>query len=219
MKFNANFFIFIAILNCNQLYLKAGERFALADHKSSYPTTSRVSVFAPQYKSDISDDVHDTTDEEIVSEKSTPRVDRYEDTHTPSKQYRISIVPQIWITNHESGPIEVSLYLRTPYDTTSYDKDNDFSYETSSQHVTLAPGQTTIIHAPLQSKLHGVKISYNPVNPAAQRLTFRTRSMLPIDDIAVGEKFYSHNIIVQNRSIAMNRFTHHTKTNVLHKDY
>lgn len=219
MKLNTIFLIFIAMLNCHQLCLKAGERFALADHKASYPTTSRASVFTSQYKSDISDNMHDTTDEESASEKSTPRVYRYEDTHTPSKQYRISIVPQIWITNHESGPIEVSLYFRTPFDATSYDKDNDFSYETSSQHVTLTPEQTTIIHTPLHSKLHGVKISYHPVNPAAQRLTFRTRYILPIDDIAVGEKFYSHNIIVHNRSITMNRFTHNQKTNVLHKDY
>jgi hypothetical protein len=214
------FLIFIAMLNCHQLCIKAGERFALADHKASYPTTSRASVVRSEYTSDISQDLRDTTDEESASEKSTPRIDRWEEKHTtPSKQYRISIVPQIWITNYESGPIEVSLYFKTPFDPTSYDKDNDFSYETSSQHVTLTPSQTTIIHTPLHSKLHGIKISYHPVNPAAQRLTFRTRSMLPIDDIAVGEKFYSHNIIVHNRSVAMNRFTHDTKTNLFENDY
>jgi hypothetical protein len=143
----------------------------------------------------------------------------------PAVTYNIPPMPEIWVTNQQNRPVQITMYFHTPFDEggyqtkSGYNRDDTTTYTASSQKFTIQPGQQIKALVPLYSKLPSIQIAYNPVveaikmrNPIFQsRQTFN----LAAHNLNVGEKQYAHDIVINDDKINIDQITRKTKTHLL----
>ncbi len=134
----------------------------------------------------------------------------------PARKYTIAPTPEIWLTNNKNHSIQITIYLRTPFDKDSYDPYDSASYNASSQKITIEPAQQIKVSVPAYSRLQSMQLAYDPVPQAikTQHQIYQSRASFNFaaNNLTVGEKQYAHDIAINDDGMHIDKVSSVIKT-------